>query len=248
MLLLGSSYASQCNSLSAEYAKSQHFYDFNYNYPPSMQISKSSTANTFLKTQVNYTYSAIETLCDGHARVKGPVTATATTVVTITRWKSEETVMFTDLKKPPRCTIERNDCEGLWADYYRTYRQVSSAQEPQCQSACGPCQIYGGTVELLYSPLPATASRDMCATAQYGPPPSYINNMTTAMLVPYLGTTLDLRSAYISFQTAYAEDGCGRRVGSAYPGAILGMSSKDLSTLSTHSLPIPLTAAKRRPC
>ncbi|KAK5685898.1 hypothetical protein LTS10_002011 [Elasticomyces elasticus] len=52
-------------------------------------------------------------------------------------------------------------------------RAYLTATEPACHpthGVCGPCTIYGGQVQLLYFPVAANVSRDMCATSP--PPPT----------------------------------------------------------------------------
>ncbi|KAK4889899.1 hypothetical protein LTR27_011322 [Elasticomyces elasticus] len=52
-------------------------------------------------------------------------------------------------------------------------RAYLTAIEPAChptRGVCGPCTIYGGQVQLLYFPVAANASRNMCATSP--PPPN----------------------------------------------------------------------------
>ena len=81
-------------------------------------------------------------------------------------------------------------------------------------------------------PVPMTVSRDMCALSHYGPAPTFAANVSAAHYVHYGETRLDLRSAYISFNEVYAQDGCGKQVGSRYPGAIMAMRSVDVSSIS----------------
>ncbi|KAK3677508.1 hypothetical protein LTR78_002358 [Recurvomyces mirabilis] len=70
-------------------------------------------------------------------------------------------------------------------DFGFPYRDIP---KPQCTRAangtgCGACTIHGGEVQLLYFPVPTTASRNMCAT-KIGAPTTCPLGPTTAPYVP----------------------------------------------------------------
>lgn len=123
--------------------------------------------------------------------------------------------------------------------------------------ACGQCTLHGGKVELLYFPLSTDTSRDMCATAPtspvicpYGPTISNddtVNGFATApcQYVPTQrtsttdsgpstvvnGTTMYSNRAYISFDTLYATNSCGR-VGGTYSNGLVTVASSDVYSVS----------------
>lgn len=122
---------------------------------------------------------------------------------------------------------------------------------------CGQCTIHGDHVELLYFPVTTEVSRDMCAltptspvTCPYGP--TYSNNDTIKGFAtapcPYIdtepksttdsgpstvinGTTLYSNRAYISYNTLYATNSCGR-VGGTYSNGLVTVASSDVYSLS----------------
>lgn len=123
--------------------------------------------------------------------------------------------------------------------------------------ACGQCTIHGNSVQLLYFPVTEDTSRDMCATAPassiicpYGPtyghddtvsgfataPCQYINTgyPTTTDSGPSTvvnGTTLYSNMAYISYDTLYATNSCGR-VGGTYTNGLVPVASSDVYSVS----------------
>ncbi|KAK5686723.1 hypothetical protein LTR17_026891 [Elasticomyces elasticus] len=126
---------------------------------------------------------------------------------------------------------------------------------------CGPCNLYGGSVQLLYFPPGTEVSRDMCATVPAistdcpfgnGQQLNNTNNIGQATAPcafysdsislppdtgPYTvsnGYTFYENKAYLAYQTAYASKDCGR-VGSHYSAGILPVASEDLySVLGYH--------------
>lgn len=129
--------------------------------------------------------------------------------------------------------------------------------EDLSDKACGQCTIHGGSVQLLYFPVTEDTSRDMCATAPassvicpYGPthahndtisgfataPCQYINtgHPSTTDSGPstvFNGTTLYSNRAYISFDTLYATNSCGR-VGGTYSNGLVPVPSSDVYSVS----------------
>ncbi|KAK3629541.1 hypothetical protein LTR56_017970 [Elasticomyces elasticus] len=147
---------------------------------------------------------------------------------------------------------------------------VDSSLMPQWQMACnrtvtetscGACTIYGGEVQLMYFPVAANASRDMCAataasptmcplgptTAPYAIPtagvggscnyvhcPYFVGNTSTADSGPYIvsaGTTFYENRAYISVQTAYASNSCGY-IGGRHAGSMVTVASSQVFSMN----------------
>ncbi|KAK5696109.1 hypothetical protein LTR97_008529 [Elasticomyces elasticus] len=147
---------------------------------------------------------------------------------------------------------------------------VDSSHMPQWQMACnrtvtetscGACTIYGGEVQLMYFPVAANASRDMCAataasptmcplgptTAPYSIPtagvggscsyvhcPYFVGNISTANSGPYIvsaGTTFYENRAYISVQTAYASNSCGY-IGGRHAGSMVTVASSQVFSMN----------------
>jgi len=123
--------------------------------------------------------------------------------------------------------------------------------------ACGQCTIHGGKVELLYFPVSTETTRDMCATAPtspvicpFGPthpnddtvtgfataPCQYISTQRTITTdsgpsTVINGTTLYSNRAYISYDTLYATNSCGR-VGGTYSNGLVTVASSDVYSVS----------------
>lgn len=123
--------------------------------------------------------------------------------------------------------------------------------------ACGQCTIHGGKVELLYFPISTETTRDMCATAPtspvicpFGPTRPNDDTVTGFATAPcqYLptertsttdsgpstvvnGTTLYSNRAYISYDTLYATNSCGR-VGGTYSNGLVTVASSDVYSVS----------------
>lgn len=91
---------------------------------------------------------------------------------------------------------------------------------------CKKCTVSGGTVQLLYFPVSRTASPGNLTAA----PATKTSHLPETAV--FDNTTLTSGSVYISFNTAYANDACGTQVGGRYPGAILAMDPKSLSTVN----------------
>ncbi|KAK3620878.1 hypothetical protein LTR56_022727 [Elasticomyces elasticus] len=112
-----------------------------------------------------------------------------------------------------------------YPDIYVTFTTVTG-NTPRCkftgvttaptETNCGQCTMNGGTVELLYWTDQATIQAVNAES----------KSLRSAVLN---GTTLYSPSVYISFQTAFATNSCGR-VGRNHTGTILAMRPQDLST------------------
>jgi hypothetical protein len=128
--------------------------------------------NTTLLPWTSYTAS-ITTLCDGHKRVVGHPTAVtsghSTTVA------NGYTIYTT---QPPSCSISQTDCSRLITEYQSSSLAWNGDNDypisPACSvtdmnaDVCGECHVVGGSVQMLYFPVPADAPRDMCATTPGG--------------------------------------------------------------------------------
>jgi hypothetical protein len=101
---------------------------------------------------------------------------TAVTSSRSTRVSNAYTVYTT---QPPSCTIPVTDCSRLITEYQSSRNAWDGQNDyplsPACSvtdmnaDVCGACQVVGGSVEMLYFPVPASAaSRDMCATTPGG--------------------------------------------------------------------------------
>jgi len=191
-----------------------------------------STTLSYTWTQTHYTYTEFFTECDGRVRVKGGITSISTNTVKHPSWGVVRPVFFREAQPYPDCTIARGDCHTLWKEYWA--KSPRPTAEPNCVGECGACMINVGKVELLFSPVPTTVTRDMCASSFYDSPEptAPTKEKTNPEFISFKGTKLDLRSAYLSFQTAYATDGCGRTIGKVHSGGIISLPSKDLSTIS----------------
>jgi hypothetical protein len=122
---------------------------------------------------------------------------------------------------------------------------------------CGQCTIIGGKVDLLYFPLSTKTTRDMCATTATSPiicpfgstrpnddtvagfataPCQYISTQPTSTTdngpsTVINGTTLYSNRAYISYDTLYATNSCGR-VGGTYSNGLVTVASSDVYSVS----------------
>jgi hypothetical protein len=127
----------------------------------------------------------------------------------------------------------------------------------KAQDVCGQCTIHGDHVELLYFPVTTEVSRDMCATTPTSPVvcpfgPTHSNDDTIKGFAtapcPYIdigstsmtdsgpstiinGTIFYSNRAYISYNTLYATNSCGR-VGGAYSNGLVTVASSDIYSLS----------------
>ncbi|KAF2166106.1 hypothetical protein M409DRAFT_55448 [Zasmidium cellare ATCC 36951] len=94
---------------------------------------------------------------------------------------------------------------------------------PSCTLGCGRCSIKGGTVDLLYWP-PAT-------TKTIGANDSAPTTTNDNFVITTLGTTLTSPTLYISYRSLYAEDACGKKIGTTIYDTILAIPAE--STLQS---------------
>lgn len=88
---------------------------------------------------------------------------------------------------------------------------------------CSPCEVQGGTVDLLYwQDLATTTLKTQSEWRASG------SRSITAI---YKNITLTSPTVYIEFQTAYAINACGTTVGKPHPGAILALDPKSLKSV-----------------
>ncbi|KAK5688905.1 hypothetical protein LTS10_000884 [Elasticomyces elasticus] len=237
-------------------------------------------ALTTLHKTTSYTDLAadVTTLCDGYAHIIG--TTSVIGVVTST-YTTESCVKFPEM---PTCSIQPSDCAAMLSGRDPDF-DVSSSTEfernscgdtrvPSCFASyvpppstitttvpqdCGPCTIYGDTVQLLYFPVSTNASKDMCTTSPS--PPTLcpfgrttagnatafngvwatgaceyaLDNVTsTKNSGPYTvakGTTFYKNRAYFSYVGASASNACGQ-VGKIHQSGIVAVPSSDVYSVS----------------
>ncbi|KAI7279935.1 hypothetical protein KC345_g5098 [Hortaea werneckii] len=129
--------------------------------------------------------------------------------------------------------------------------QLSTSTQCSFSKDCKKCTISGGTVQLLYFPVsrtsaspsgPNTGSGKVVVetnagwnrtrpTTTLGPTAPVTKGSEGPETAVYEHTTLTSPSVYISFHTAYANNECGSQVGQRYPGAILALDQRDLSSV-----------------
>ncbi|KAK3625608.1 hypothetical protein LTR56_020328 [Elasticomyces elasticus] len=199
-------------------------------------------------------------MCDGYAHIVGPTSIIGVVTETYT---NETCAPF---PATPTCSVQQTDCaalisaRGLWdgsfasscGDHVECH--LSSTQPPPSASItttlavpqdCGPCTIYGDTVQLLYFPVATNASKDMCTTSP-SPPTLCPFGRTTAGnataifgqwatgACPYTvieGTTLYKNRAYISYVGASARNSCGQ-VGKSHHSGVVAVPSSDIYSVS----------------
>lgn len=258
----GTSYAQACDGEQAVYDNILSF-----------GITPTGTADAYTTswlTTTNYTASTTR-LCDGRARVVGPLTPVGAGSVL-----SQNVPTITYTGPAPPCSVGPSDCSWLRKSYLSAASSFSSVLAdprelapglppiaPRCYipgpplEACGQCTIHGGKVELLYFPLSTQTTRDMCATAPtspvicpFGPthpnddtvtgyataPCQYISTQRTRTTdsgpsTVVNGTTLYSNRAYISYDTLYATNSCGR-VGGTYSNGLVTVASSDVYSVS----------------
>lgn len=123
------------------------------------------------------------TLCDGHPRVSSAPCITETYDFSP---DIKPTGVIDDYPDPkPKCSINPTDCANafsIWVNlplsqqgvysplcdpgtYFTKTQNEEGCFHGDCTVSCdGKCTIGGGSVRLLYFPVPKTASRNMCAT------------------------------------------------------------------------------------
>ncbi|KAK3669992.1 hypothetical protein LTR78_010164 [Recurvomyces mirabilis] len=248
----GSSYDWGCNS---EWS--------NYTYLASSGgFGGHNVTSTYLATQ--FTASTTQ-LCDGHNRIIGTLTPTASSTFT--------TVDYAFLNytgPPPSCTIAPPDCTSMWDQYNSAVSSFSSMASVYFSTRTdSSAPVPGGiTVDLpqcSQTALPTTTgvttsyTRNMCATTlgastvcPYG---QVVSNYTAAGAggqatgaceymsatqssvpdsgpsVVSNGQTYYENKAYISYQTAYASNSCGR-IGNTYAGGVVGLPSSSVYSIS----------------
>ncbi|KAK1053249.1 hypothetical protein LTR74_016296 [Friedmanniomyces endolithicus] len=259
----GSAYLTAC-------AAEWQYYSSIVGVPQNQVIQRLMTAIPYNGTSWVTDFSAsTTTLCDGHARIIGNLTPISYSPILTTLFN---TYYWT--AQPPTCSIDQADCSSAQRSFASAYSYWAShnvtASEPvapQCtatgaaatQSYCGPCQIQGGVVKLLYFPVTTNYSRNMCATkpgpstaCPFGstdsgvtvtngigqamaPCPYYQFNATSTQdSGPYVvsnGNTFYENKAYLSYADVYATNACGT-VGKAYTGGIIPVASSNIYSMS----------------
>ncbi|KAL9087734.1 MAG: hypothetical protein Q9165_006501 [Trypethelium subeluteriae] len=95
------------------------------------------------------------------------------------------------------------------------YWPSASVLAPGCSIGCGPCAITGGTVRLLYWPVPETGVHNSTATQA--------NTLETPVTAFAFGTSFISPTVYISYQNIYASDSC-KMLGSTHSTTIVPLS------------------------
>jgi hypothetical protein len=132
----------------------------------------------------------------------------------------------------------------LYAEDYRVTRWTeppptcTPTNWAQCTKGpdCRACTVQGGTVEVLFWPPENKASinktRGTSTRNFSNSSTGFQDSVSQPLVTAMFGThTLTSPSVYISFQTAYALNDCGRTVGKAMPGALLPMDPESLFTV-----------------
>ncbi|KAF1813930.1 hypothetical protein P152DRAFT_513273 [Eremomyces bilateralis CBS 781.70] len=258
----GWSYASSCNSAQQSWFNARIQF---YMGIPSTTVTTDIHAATLRVAPVSTTNCGTATITYA---LDSP---THTLAITTRSWDSLIwTGPFRDwtesfLEPSPTCSIQPKDCSSLVSSWSIAMQValssngVSTVNHPQCQirtTECGKCTIGGGSVQLIYFPVPTTIARDMCAPnpiddpAVITPAPdipvateSFVDGTDgTAPVVDATrtggsaggqsgvvmnGTTFFVNSAYISFQYLLAGQYCD------------GSSSQIGGIYSSHLLAIP---------
>lgn len=212
---------------------------------------------SFISTYTYHNMTAqLTTACDGHPRIVGDLTTTATgTNSTLT--STSATGNFT--KPTPSCVLAPSDCTSFYGMYGST--QMSKYCTNTKDLDCGQCTINGGTVQLIYFPQTATlnTSQNLCPTASISPGTGTLcplgptlhsfsktnaydgavcdyalpNATSTPETAPYVvseGQTFYEDKVYISLNTIVAKNKCGY-VGSGLPGTLLTLHSSQIYTI-----------------
>ncbi|KAL9069417.1 MAG: hypothetical protein Q9157_006170 [Trypethelium eluteriae] len=95
------------------------------------------------------------------------------------------------------------------------YWPSASILAPGCSIGCGPCAITGGTVRLLYWPVPETGVLNS-TTARANSPESPVTAFA-------FGTSFISPTVYISYQNIFASDSCGE-LGTTHSTTIVPLS------------------------
>ena len=97
------------------------------------------------------------------------------------------------------------------------------------------CLMYSGSVRLLYFP-PDDSSGEFCHANDTLP--LYFNNTAgTPTTVEQFGTTFTSGTAYLSFETLYAKDRCGKTIGTPISDYFYALPSSEVTTECAGSLP-----------
>ncbi|KAK5740816.1 hypothetical protein LTR17_004406 [Elasticomyces elasticus] len=258
----------------------------NYSYWKSFSFTSTRYNTTFWATNFS---ASTTTLCDGNARIMGNITSTGQYPFTsqtfdfllYTGTPPSCSISYAACSSMQRAytsalsqyAVENSAYEAsISANLTVTAPVLASyySNEPNCNvtststtpiTGCGPCNLYGGSVRLLYFPPSTEVSRDMCATVPAastdcpfgggqelnntnkigqatGPCAFYSDSISlppdTGSYTVSNGYTFYENKAYLAYQTAYASNDCGR-VGSHYSAGILPVASEDLySVLGYH--------------
>ncbi|KAK4888199.1 hypothetical protein LTR27_012879 [Elasticomyces elasticus] len=258
----------------------------NYSYWKSFSFTSTRYNTTFWATNFS---ASTTTLCDGNARIMGTITSTGQyaftsqtfDIISYTGTPPSCSISYAACSSMQRAyisalsqyAVENSAYEAsISANLTVTAPVLASyySNEPNCNvtststtpiTGCGPCNLCGGSVQLLYFPPSTEVSRDMCATVPaastdcpFGggqelnntnkigqataPCAFYSDSISlppdTGSCTVSNGYTFYENKAYLAYQTAYASNDCGR-VGSHYSAGLLPVASEDLySVLGYH--------------
>ncbi|KAK5128415.1 hypothetical protein LTR85_003083 [Meristemomyces frigidus] len=159
-----------------------------------------------------------------------------TEAVTISAWSTTSTASIAAVNREGTYTpvyVFGSEPLSISYDTYTiaetNYVGSFTPQPPCCQYTsaladdCGVCEIFGGTVQLLY--WPSTSA------TQNGSQTNYTGTITAPpATATTLGLTLTSPSVYISFQSAFATNACGY-VGQNHTGFVISMRPQDVSSV-----------------
>ncbi|KAK5693008.1 hypothetical protein LTR97_010484 [Elasticomyces elasticus] len=168
----------------------------------------------------NYT-AATTTLCDGFTRIVGDVVAVASGPVTTD-------YIMTAVDNPmPTCSIPERSCESMQSEF-ASYNAIYESAYTTWHDKNGSQADYPVSVGPLHIP--------QCAVTGAAAPPDYCGACTIyggTVEGPYVvtnGTTFYEDKAYISYQTAYAINTCGR-LGNVYTAGVVPVASSNIYSM-----------------
>ncbi|KAK4948991.1 hypothetical protein LTR10_012364 [Elasticomyces elasticus] len=168
----------------------------------------------------NYT-AATTTLCDGFTRIVGDVVAVASGPVTTD-------YIMTAVDNPmPTCSIPERSCESMQSEF-ASYNSIYESAYTTWHDKNGSQADYPVSVGPLHIP--------QCAVTGAAASPDYCGACTIyggTVEGPYVvtnGTTFYEDKAYISYQTAYAINTCGR-LGNVYTAGVVPVASSNIYSM-----------------
>ncbi|KAK3633521.1 hypothetical protein LTR56_015774 [Elasticomyces elasticus] len=168
----------------------------------------------------NYT-AATTTLCDGFTRIVGDVVAVASGPITTD-------YIMTAVDNPvPTCSIPERSCASMQSEF-ASYNSIYESAYTTWHDKNGSQADYPVSVGPLHIP--------QCAVTGAAASPDYCGACTIyggTVEGPYVvtnGTTFYEDKAYISYQTAYAINTCGR-LGNVYTAGVVPVASSNIYSM-----------------